>query len=270
MKKTLSIAAFLSLFILILAGCGQGDSSDKVIKIGATPKPHAEILEQVKDQLKDDGYTLEIIEYTDYVQPNVALDSGDLDANFFQHQPYLDQYNAENEAQLISAAIIHYEPFGLYPGKTDTIDALADGSQIAVPNDATNEARALLLLQDQGLITLTEGVGLNATINNIVDNPKNIDILEIEAAQLTRSLQDVDMAVINGNYAIDAGLSVGTDALAVEDKDSTAAETFGNIIAVKEGTQDSEKIQALVKALQSDTVKNFIETTYEGAVIPKF
>ncbi len=270
MKKTFSILALLSVLILGLVGCGQSGNSDKVIKIGATPKPHSEILEQVKEQLDSDGYTLEIVEYTDYVQPNVALDSGDLDANFFQHQPYLDQYNAENESDLISAAIIHYEPFGIYPGKTSSIDALEDGAQIAVPNDATNEARALLLLQDQGLITLTEDAGLDATINNIVENPKNIDILEIEAAQLTRSLQDVDMAVINGNYAIDAGLNVARDALAVEDKDSTAAETFGNIIAVKNGNESSEKIQALVNALQSEAVREFIETTYEGAVIPKF
>ena len=270
MKKIFSIFTLLFLFTLIFAGCGKSDDSDKVIKVGATPKPHAEILEQVKDKLDSEGYTLEIIEYTDYVQPNVALDSGDLDANFFQHQPYLDQYNEENATDLISAAIIHYEPFGIYPGKTSSIDALEDGAQIAVPNDATNEARSLLLLQDQGLITLTEDIGLNATINNILENPKNINILEIEAAQLTRSLQDVDLAVINGNYAIDAGLNVASDALAVEDKDSTAAETFGNIIAVKEGNENSEKIQVLVKALQSEDIKEFIENTYEGAVIPKF
>lgn len=270
MKKVISVLLVLTLFGAILTGCGKKDNFDKKIVVGASTTPHAEILEQARPALKEAGYELEIIEYADYVQPNLALDSGDLDANYFQHQPYLDQFNKENKTELVSAGIIHYEPFGIYPGKTATFDALPDGAQIAVPNDATNEARALLLLEAQGLITLKEGADLNATKNDVAENPKNIDIVEIEAAQLARSLQDVDMAVINGNYAIQAGLNVSNDAIAFEDKDSIAAETYGNIIAVKEGNEDRADIKALIKALQSDAVKQFINDTYEGAVVPKF
>lgn len=271
MKKIISVLLVLTLLGATLVGCGgKKDAADKTIIVGASATPHAEILEQARPALEAAGYELKIIEYADYVQPNLALDSGDLDANYFQHQPYLDQFNEENDTDIVSAGIIHYEPFGIYPGKTAAIDALADGAQIAVPNDATNEARALLLLEAQGLITLKEGADLNATKNDIVDNPKNLDIVEIEAAQLARSLQDVDLAVINGNYAIEAGLNVSTDAIAVEDKDSIAAETYGNIIAVNAGNEDREDIQALIKALQSDAVKQFINDTYKGAVVPKF
>ena len=270
MKKILSLVVVVTLLAVAFTGCGKKNVEDKEIVVGASATPHAEILEQARPALEAEGYTLKIVEYADYVQPNVALDSGDLDANYFQHQPYLDQYNKENKTELVSAGIIHYEPFGVYPGKTATFDALADGAQIAVPNDATNEARALLLLEAQGLITIKEGVGLNATKTDIVDNPKNLEIVEIEAAQLARSLQDVDMAVINGNYAIEAGLNVAKDAIAFEDKDSLAAETYGNIIAVKKGNEDRADIKALVKALQSDAVKKYIEDTYQGAVVPKF
>lgn len=243
---------------------------DKTIIVGASSTPHAEILEQARPILEKEGYELKVIVYEDYVQPNVALDSGDLDANYFQHQPYLDQYNAENGTKLLSAGAIHYEPFGIYAGKTASIDALAEGAQIAVPNDATNEARALLLLEAQGIIKLKEGVGLKATKNDIAENPKNVDIVEIEAAQTARSLQDVDLAVINGNYAIEAGLNVAKDAIAVEDKASLAAQTYGNIVAVKEGNEGREDIKALVAALQSDAVKQYINDTYQGAVIPIF
>lgn len=239
------------------------------IVVGATPAPHAEILNAAKEVLKEKGYDLVIKEYTDYVQPNLALDSGDLDANYFQHQPYLDQFNEENKTTLISAASIHYEPFGIYAGKTTSLDALADGAQIAVPNDVSNEARALLLLADNGLIELKEGVGLEATKNDIVKNDKNFKIIEVEAAQLPRSLGDVDVAVINGNYAIEAGLKV-SEALAVEDSKSTAATRYSNIIAVRDGEDKSEKTTALVEALTSDTVKKFIEDTYDGAVVPSF
>lgn len=289
MKKIVSILLILTLFVTVLTGCGSKKTDDKnnsnqagneseeqagqeltKIVVGASTTPHAVILEQAKPILAEKGYELEIIEYSDYVQPNLALDAGDLDANYFQHQPYLDQFNEERSLTLVSAAIIHYEPFGIYAGKTATIDGLAEGARIAVPNDATNEARALLLLEAQGLIKVKEDAGLNATKTDIVENPKNLDIVEIEAAQLARSLQDVDLAVINGNYAIEAGLKVGTDAIAVEDKDSIAAETFGNIIAVKSGDENREEIKALVEALQSDAVKQFIDDTYEGAVIPKF
>lgn len=241
----------------------------KEIKVGASPAPHAMILEAAAPVLESLGYQLKIIEYTDYVQPNKALDVGDLDANYFQHFPYLEQFNQKNGTKIISAAAIHYEPFGIYAGKTTSIEALADGAKVAVPNDATNEARALLLLEAQGLIKLADGVGLNATKIDVVENPKNLDIIEIEAAQIPRSLQDVEIAVINGNYAIEAGLKV-SDALAVEASDSTAAVTYGNIIAVQEGQENSEAIKALIEALNSDAVKNYIESTYDGAVVPLF
>lgn len=242
----------------------------KTITVGASATPHAEILEQIKPVLEKEGYELKIVVYQDYVQPNVALDSGDLDANYFQHQPYLDQYNQENGTALVSAGSIHYEPFGVYPGKIASFDELKEGSQIAVPNDATNEARALLLLEAQGIIKLKEGVGLNATKNDIAENPKKIEIVELEAAQIARSLPDVELAVINGNYAIEAGLNVAKDAIAVEDKESVAAQTYGNIVAVKEGNEGREDIKALITALQSDVVKQFINDTYEGAVVPIF
>lgn len=237
------------------------------IKVGASPAPHAEILEAAAAILEKAGYKLIIVEYTDYVQPNLALDAGELDANYFQHLPYLEQFNSERGTKLISAAAIHYEPFGIYAGKTASLDALADGAKVAVPNDATNEARALLLLEAQGLIKLTEGVGLNATKTDIKDNPKNLEILEIEAAQVPRSLQDVDIAVVNGNYAIEAGLKV-SDALVAEDTASIAATTYGNIVAVQEGKENDDAIKALVEALSGAEVKAFIEGTYEGAVVP--
>lgn len=207
----------------------------------------------------------------DYVQPNLALDSGEIDANYFQHRLYLDQFNVENGTEIVAIADVHYEPFGIYPGKTSSLEDLKDGSQIAVPNDTTNEARALLLLEYLGLIKLRENVGLEATVNDIVENPKNLKIVEIEAAQLPRSLPDVDMAVINGNYAIDAGLNVGTDALAIEDAESPTIKTYySNVLAVKVGDEGREDLQALAAALLSPEVKAFIESTYEGAVVPMF
>lgn len=267
----------------VLSGCGSSSSAtasaastaassekDKTIVVGASPSPHAEILAQVKDALAKEGYTLEVKEYTDYVQPNVALAAGDLDANYFQHQPYLDQYNKENGTNLVSAGTIHYEPFGIYAGKTKSLDSLADGASVGVPNDATNEARALLLLEAQGLIKLKDGAGINATKNDIAENPKNLNITEIEAAQLPRSLQDLDIAVINGNYAIDAKLSVKKDALATEDAKSLGAKTYGNIIAVRSGDEKSDKIKALIAALETDTVRDYINNTFDGAVVPLF
>ena len=239
------------------------------IVVGASPAPHAEILAAAEPVLNEAGYTLDIVEYTDYVQPNLALEAGELDANYFQHGPYLEQFNVEQGTDLVSAGTIHYEPFGIYAGKTASLEELADGATVAVPNDTTNEARALLLLEAQGLLTLKEGAGLDATKNDIVENPKDLDILEVEAAQIPLSLQDVDIAVINGNYAIDAGLKV-SDALAVEASDSEAAVTYGNVVAVKAGEDTSDKALALVEALKSDTVKSFIEETYEGAVVPMF
>ena len=241
-----------------------------VIKIGATPLPHAEILKIAKELLAAQGYDLQIVEFTDYVQPNLALDSGDLDANFFQHKPYLDQFNTERGTDLISVANVHFEPLGIYAGKIASLDAIPDKAQVAVPNDATNEARALLLLEAQGLIKLKAGADLNATAKDIVENPKNLQIVEIAAEQLARSLQDVDIAVINGNYAIQAGLNAATDALAKEDPASIAATTFANIIVVKNGNENDPAIQALIKAVTSPEVKTYIETTYQGAVVPVF
>lgn len=245
----------------------QGDL--KKIVVGATPAPHAVILEEAKEMMKEKGYDLVIQEYTDYVQPNLALDTGDLDANYFQHVQYLDTFNSEHGTKLVTAEKIHYEPFGIYAGKTDALENLADGAKVAVPNDTSNEARALLLLQDQGLIQLKEGVGLEATKKDIEVNDKNLDIVEIEAAQLPRSLQDVDIAVINGNYAIEAGLKV-SDAIATEESDSIAASTYANVIAVKEGEENSDAVKALVEVLMSAQIKQFIDETYEGSVVPLF
>lgn len=255
----------------VAAGESSAEASGELqtITVGASPAPHAEILAAAKDILKEKGYDLVIKEYTDYVQPNLALEAGDLDANYFQHLPYLEQFNAERGTKLVSAAAIHYEPFGIYAGKTASLDELKDGATVAVPNDATNEARALLLLEAQGLIKLKDGAGLNATKNDIVTNDKKLDIKEIEAAQVPRSLQDVDIAVINGNYAIEAGLKVA-DALAAEDSKSIAATTYGNVIAVKEGSEKNDAILALIDAITSDEVKQFIDEKYEGAVVPLF
>lgn len=278
-RKSIAVIALgLTLVAGTLLGCqskaaGDSDtttaSEDKVIKVGASVTPHAEILAQIKDALKEKGYTLEIVEYNDYVLPNTALEDGDLDANYFQHQPYLDSFNEENGTHLVSVAAIHFEPFGLYAGKTDSLKDLKDGAIVAVPNDTSNEARALLLLEAQGLITLKEDAGVNATILDIEENPLNLEFKEIEAAQLTKSLPDVDIAAINGNYAISGGLSV-SDALAVEATDSLAAETYANIIVVKEGNEETDKTKALIEALQTDAVKQYIEDTYKGAVVPVF
>lgn len=255
-------------------GCGSkavddSKSEDKVITVGASVSPHAEILEVAKANLEKEGYTLKIVEYNDYVLPNTALESGELDANYFQHQPYLDDFNKENSTNIVSAGSVHFEPFGIYAGKSNDIKALKEGSVVAVPNDTTNEARALLLLESQGLIKLKEGSGLSATILDIESNPLKLDIKEIEAAQIVRSLQDVDIACVNGNYAIDGGLSV-KDALAVESADSLAAETYANIIAVKAGNEESDKTKALMSAISSDDVRKYIEETYSGAVLPVF
>ena len=285
MKKLIAIVLTLVL-ALSFAACAQPEAAPAEtaapetnesaapaelvkVKVGASVTPHAEILNAVKDELKAAGYDLEVVEFTDYVLPNTALEQGDLDANYFQHTPYLENFNEENGTHLAAVGKIHYEPFGIYAGKSDSLDELADGAEVLVPNDVTNEARALLLLQDQGLLTLKEDAGLTATINDITENPKNLDIVELEAAQLPRSLQDADIAVINGNYAIEAGLKV-TDALAVESSDSLAAQTYGNVVAVREGDEESDKTKALMEVLTSDDIKEFIETKYDGAVVPLF
>ena len=246
------------------------DLAGTTLKVAASPTPHAEILNAVKDILAEQGITLEVVEFSDYVQPNLVTESGEVDANYFQHGPYLESFNEENGTHLVSVGAIHYEPFGIYPGKSSDLENIADGAVIAVPNDTTNEARALQLLAAQGIITLKEGAGLTATKNDIAENPHNVDIVEMEAAQLPRTLADVDFAVINGNYAAEAGLNAATDALAVEDASSEAAQTFANILVVKEGNEDNPAIQALLAALQSEQVKNFIDETYSGAVVAIF
>lgn len=274
LKKTL-YAGVLGLTVLGLAACSGGGDQDadskenEAIKVGASATPHAEILEQVKDDLADEGYDLEVEVFDDYVLPDQALADGDLDANFFQHKPYLDNFNKENDTDLVAADQVHYEPLGLYPGKTDTVDDVKNGAEIAIPNDATNGARALLLLQEAGLIKLKDDSDTTtATTKDIEENPKNIKITELDASQIARTVQDVDLAVINGNYAVEAGFDVQDDALEIEDKDSEAAQTYANIIAVRKGDEDEPAIKALEKALHSDKAKEFMEDEYKGAVIP--
>ena len=239
------------------------------ITVGASPTPHAEILKVAEPALKAAGYDLKIVEYADYVQPNMALEGKELDANFFQHKPYLDDFNKEKGTKLNSMAAIHYEPFGIYAGRTKDLKKIAKGAVVAVPNDTTNEARALLLLQDAGFITLKKGVGLNATKLDIVKNDKKLKIEEIEAAQLVRSLPDVDIAIINGNYAMLGGLQVA-HALLTEKSDSVAATTYANILAVRAGDENRADLKALVNALKGDAVKKFMTEKYKGAVVPMF
>lgn len=276
MKRVLASALVGLLTLGLLAGCGATKSADSTaddndtvtLKIAASTTPHAEILEHVKDQLAEEGVNLEITEFEDYVQPNLVVDQGEYDANYFQHITYLNNFNEENNTDLVSAGEIHYEPFGIYGGtKTDLAD-ISDGDKIAVPNDTTNEARALLLLQANGIIKLADGVGLEATVNDIVENPNNVEIEELEPAQVSRVVNECAYVVLNGNYAQEAGLSVGKDALAVEEQNSEAAENYVNVIAVKKGNEDNEAIQKLVKVLKSDEVKQWIEEEYDGAVVP--
>lgn len=238
------------------------------ITVAATSVPHAEILAAAAPLLAEQGWTLEVTEFTDYIMPNEVVESGEMDANYFQHITYLESFNEERGTHLVSAGSIHYEPLGIYPGKQSDLAAITDGAEIAVPNDTTNEARALLLLQEQGLITLNPDAGINATVNDITDNPHNISFIELAAEQIPRSLPDFDFAVINGNYALQAGLNASTDALAVETSDSEAVQKYVNVVAVKEGHENDEGIQALVSVLKSDEIKQFIEDTYQGSVVP--
>jgi D-methionine transport system substrate-binding protein len=292
MKKAISTILIAALSLSVFSGCASSATASsasasagapatsaapqsvaakattmKTIVIGASPTPHEVILKEAAKILKDRGYDLQIKEFSDYVLPNTALADKELDANYFQHQPYLDQFNKEKGTTIVSAGSIHYEPFGIYAGKTKALADLKDGATIAVPNDVSNEARALLLLQAQGLIKLKDGVGVTATQKDIAENKKNIKFKEIEAAQLVRVLQDVDLAVINGNYALQGNLNV-SDALAVEAADSLAATTYANIIAVRKGDESREDIKALVDVLKSDEIKNFIKNTFKGAVVP--
>lgn len=267
MKKVFAVVLCLVL-VLSLGACAKKD--DKVITVAASPTPHAEILKAAAKVLEKDGWTLDVKEYSDYVVPNNVVEDGEIDANYFQHQPYLDTFNAENGTHLVSVAQVHYEPFGVYPGTKNSFDALEDGDVIAIPNDGSNRARALLLLEAQGLITLKEGVGMEATALDITGKTVNVDIKEMEAAQLPKVTDSVALAVINGNYALQAGLNVEENAIASEDSASVSAQTYANVLVVKEGNENSEKIQALKKALLSDDVRAYIEETYTGAVVPLF
>lgn len=268
-KKIVAAALTGALAVSVLAGCGaKQDASSSVIKIAASPTPHAEILEQAKPLLAAKGYELEITVFDDYVIPNEVVESGEFDANYFQHVPYLDSFNEEKGTHLVDAGQIHYEPFGIYEGTKSNLADIAEGDVIAVPNDTTNEARALLLLQDNGIIKLADGVGLTATVKDIVDNPYNVELKELEAAQVARVVPEVAFVVLNGNYAIEAGYIVSRDALAYEKSESDAAKTYVNIIAVKEGNENNEGIKALVEVLKSDDIVKFINEKYEGAVVP--
>ena len=268
--KRILAAGAAAVLAVGLTACGgkENKADDKTITVAASPTPHAEILEASKDLLKEKGYTLEIKEFDDYPQQNVVVVEGEFDANYFQHQPYLDNFNEEKGSDLVSAAKIHYEPLGIYPGASEDLENIKDGAKIAVPNDATNEARALLLLEENGIITLKEDAGLNATKKDVEENPHNIEIVELDAAQIARVVEELDFVVLNGNYALDAGFNVQTDAIAKEEADSEAAQTYANIIAVKKENKDSEKIKALVEVLQSEEIGKFITDTYEGAVVP--
>lgn len=270
MKKRL-IASLLAVTLAVgaLTGCGGGSSKEKgTITVAASATPHAEILEEAKDILAEQGWTLEVTVFNDYVQPNNVVESGEFDANYFQHIPYLDSFNEEQGTHLVNAGGIHYEPFGIYPGTKTDLGELETGDVIAVPNDTTNEARALLLLQDNGIITLKDGVGLEATVNDIAENPNDIKIQELEAAQVSRVKDEVAFVVLNGNYALEAGFSVSKDSVAYEQSDSEAAKTYVNVIAVKEGNENNEAIKALVDVLKSDEIVDFINNKYDGAVIP--
>ena len=272
-KKLLALTLTGVLIAGALSGCGKKEDKDsktnsKTITIAASATPHAEILEYAKTALKEKGYDLQVTVFDDYVKPNEVVESGEFDANYFQHVPYLESFNEEKGTHLVVAGKIHYEPFGICPGTKKSLDEIADGDSIAVPNDTTNEARALLLLQDNGIIKLRDGAGINATVNDIEENPHNVEIVELEAAQVARVVNETAYVVLNGNYALAAGFSVGKDALAYEQNDSEAAKTYVNVIAVKEGNENNEAIKALVDVLKSDDVKNYIKETYDGAVLP--
>ena len=276
MKKNLfkrgiliTLLAIAALAVL-LTGCGSSSSSDNedtTIRVGASITPHSEILNEAKPILAEEGINLEVVEIEDVITPNTGVAEGTLDANFFQHQPYLDDFNSQNGTNLVSIGAVHYEPLGIYSEKLTSLSDIEDGAQIAVPNNVTNEARALLLLEQEGVITLKEGAGIEATVNDIEDNPHHIEIVEVDPSQLANSLKDVTAAVINGNYALEGGLSI-SDALAVEADDSVAAKTYENIVVTTEENKDNPALLRLVEVLQSDEIKDFINSNYKGAVVP--
>ncbi|MCK8058175.1 MULTISPECIES: MetQ/NlpA family ABC transporter substrate-binding protein [unclassified Fusibacter] len=264
--KTLKLVVTLGLVLALLVGC-QGTSSEKIIlKVGASPVPHAELLELVKEDLATEGIELDIIEFTDYVQPNLALAQGDLDANFFQHVPYQNNFAAEHGLELAAIASVHVEPLGLYSDKVKSIAELKEGSTIAIPADAVNGGRALILLEQSGLIKLADSTNLEATEKDIVENQHQFNFVAVEAAQLPRVLQDVDAAIINGNYALEAGFVPTSDAILLEGSESP----YANVITVRAGEENNETYVKLVKALQSDKVVEFINENYGGGVVPAF
>ncbi len=270
-RRVLSFITAVVLVAGLITGCGKSAASgDKVIKVAASETPHSEILAKAKDILSKQGYDLQVTVFEDYVQPNNVVEQGEFDANYFQHVNYLNSFNEENGTHLVVAdnGKIHYEPFGIYPGTKSSLSDIADGDSIAIPNDTTNEARALLLLEQEGFITLKEGAGVTATVNDIAENPKNLEIVEVEAAQVPKQLPSVCFGVINGNYALEAGLNVGKDALAIEAASGEAIQQYVNIIAVKEGEQSKDKIKALTDALKSAEIVSYIKDNYEGAVVP--
>ncbi len=296
-NRVIAVLAASTLAAGILAGCGSSSADtqtadtaateaaatteaatteaapadgDNVIKVAASQTPHSEILAAVKDLLAEEGYDLEVTVFEDYVQPNNVVESGEFDANYFQHVNYLNSFNEENGTHLAIAdnGKIHYEPFGIYGGTKTSLDDIADGDAIAIPNDTTNEARALLLLQQEGLIKLNDGVGVTATVNDVAENPHNLELVEVEAAQVPKQLPSVAFGVINGNYALEAGLNVATDALATESAEGDAIQQYVNVIAVKEGNESSAKIKALTDALHSETAVKYINDNYQGAVVP--
>ncbi len=273
MKKLVTVILTLSLIAASVCGCTSASTDDKTIKVGASSTPHAEILEQVKDALAAEGYALEIVVYDDYVLPNQALTDGTLDANYFQHSPYLNSYNASNGTDLVSAALIHYEPFGLYGNGVDSVAGIAEGATILVPADDSNETRALLLLAQEGLIALPEDASAEKGVTTLdIADDKGFDIQAVQADTVPAQLVNSDpgtVAVINGNYALQAGLKVA-DALAIEDASGDAAQTYANIIACRSGDESSEKLQALIAALQTDAVKTYIADSYNGAVVAIF
>lgn len=296
-NRVIAVLAASTLAAGILAGCGSSSADtktadtaateaaatteaatteaapadgDNVIKVAASQTPHSEILAAVKDLLAEEGYDLEVTVFEDYVQPNNVVESDEFDANYFQHVNYLNSFNEENGTHLAIAdnGKIHYEPFGIYGGTKTSLDDIADGDAIAIPNDTTNEARALLLLQQEGLIKLNDGVGVTATVNDVAENPHNLELIEVEAAQVPKQLPSVAFGVINGNYALEAGLNVAMDALATESAEGDAIQQYVNVIAVKEGNESSAKIKALTDALHSETAVKYINDTYQGAVVP--
>ena len=268
MKKLTALLLTAVLSIGLLAGCGSKEADASTVKVGASPVPHAQILEVVKEELAKQDITLEIVEFTDYIQPNEAVESGDIDANYFQHITYMDAFNADHGTHLVSLGAIHYEPFGIYAGTSDSLTALPQGAKIGIPNDPTNGGRALLLLQEQGLITLPADCGLEPKVLDIVED-NGYKIVEMEAAQLPLSLDSLDLAVINGNYAIQAGLDVSS-ALAIEAADGIAGTAYANVLSVKEGNEENPNLTALLAALQSEAVKDYIAENYDGAVVPTF